>query len=209
MNSKVDKIIVAMATIMIVVLLFNIATTPILSMAKLRNDKQIILETAHTKFIRPVGTVRWFKSEHLGDEYEDIYVIMHTEYIGTYYLTAYCPWECGYNGENYPAGWRTASGEICHRADWDDRLWEPTTCAIDRSIHSFGDMFYIEEFDRVFVAEDTGPGVNGRHLDLFYEDYDDMASFPTGYYDVYSVWYEYVDYIPDGEEKLNNIQEVI
>ena len=209
MNSKVDKIIVAMATVMIAILLFNIATTPILSMDKPRNNKQIILETAHTKFIRPAGTVLWHKSGYSHDGEVTTYTIMHTEYIGTYYLTAYCPWECGYNGENFPAGWRTASGEICHRADWDDRLWEPTTCAIDRSIHSFGDMFYIEEFDRVFVAEDTGPGVNGRHLDLFYEDYDDMASFPTGYYTVYSVWYEEVDYYPDGEVILNDIQEVI
>lgn len=116
---------------------------------------------------------------------------MELTYLGTYYLTAYCPWECGYNGENYPAGWTTASGEICHRADWDHRLSEPTTCAISRSVHSFGDQFYIPEFDRTFVAEDTGPGVQGYHLDLFYEDYDEMASFPTGYYDVYAVeWVE-------------------
>ena len=69
-------------------------------------------------------------------------------------------------------------------------------------------MFYIEEFDRVFVAEDTGPGVNGRHLDLFYEEYDDVISFPTGYYAVYSVWYEEVDYYPDGDVILSDIQEV-
>ena len=194
---------------MVCVLFINIINHPYMSMVKSRNNKLIILEEYQERFIRPKGTVRWFKSEYLSEDFDDTYIIMHTEYIGTYYLTAYCPWECGYNGENYPEGWRTASGEICHRADWDDRLWSPTTCAIDRSIHSFGDMFYIEEFDRVFVAEDTGPGVNGRHLDLFYEDYDDMASFPTGYYDVYSVWYEEVDYYPDGDVILNNIQEVI
>lgn len=129
---------------------------------------------------------------------EDRYIpVLYTYYemeltsLGTYFLTAYCPWECGYNGENFPAGWSTASGAICHRADWEYRLTEPTTCAISRSVHSFGDEFYIEEFGRVFVAEDTGPGVQGRHLDLFYEDYDDMAAFPTGYYEVYAVeWVE-------------------
>lgn len=119
------------------------------------------------------------------------YYEMELTYLGTYFLTAYCPWECGYNGSNYPAGWQTASGAICHRADWEYRLSEPTTCAISRSIHYFGEEFYIPEFDRVFVAEDTGPGVQGHHLDLFYEDYDDMAAFPTGYYEVYSVeWVE-------------------
>lgn len=208
MNTKHDKIIVTLATVMIAILLFNIAATPVLSMVK-EYDKQLILETTYTKTIRPVGTVSWFKSGYSHDGEVTTYTIMHKDYIGTYFITAYCPYECGYNGENYPTGWTTASGEICHRADWDDRLWSPTTCAIDRSIHSFGDMFYIEEFDRVFVAEDTGPGVNGRHLDLFYEEYDDVISFPTGYYAVYSVWYEEVDYYPDGDVILNDIWEVI
>ena len=115
------------------------------------------------------------------------YTEIEYEYIGTYYITAYNPWECGYNGENFPKGWSTASGEICHRAAYEDRLYEPTTCAVDRRYHSFGDMFYIPEFDRVFIAEDTGSGVKGYHLDLFYED--DVSDFPTGYYEVYSVEY--------------------
>ena len=118
--------------------------------------------------------------------------VMHTTSIGTYYITAYCPSECGWNGDpDNLTGWYTASGEICHRADHEDRLTEPTTCAIDRHYHSFGDMFYIAEFDRVFVAEDTGSGVVGKHLDLFYEDYySDVVPFPTGYYEVFSVEYE-------------------
>lgn len=114
---------------------------------------------------------------------------MDLTYLGTYFITAYCPEECG-------GSWTTASGETCHRADWEDRLTDPTTCAIDRRYHSFGDTFYIEEFDRTFVAEDTGPGVQGYWLDLFYEDYDDVLSFPTGYYTVYSVeWIEVTDYV--------------
>lgn len=208
MSFKSDKIVVVMAIVMIVILLFNIAATPVLSMVK-EYDKQLILETANQKMFRPEGAVVWYKSGYSHDGEVTTYTIMCKEYIGTYFITAYCPSECGYNGENYPTGWTTASGEICHRADWEDRLWSPTTCAIDRGIHSFGDMFYIEEFDRVFVAEDTGPGVNGRHLDLFYETYDDVISFPTGYYDVYSVWYEEVTYYPDGDVILNDILEVI
>lgn len=208
MNTKYDKLIVTVATVMVLILLINIATTPVLSMVK-SYGKLIPLETTHHKSFRPEGAVVWYKSGFSHDGEVTTYTIMCKEYIGTYFITAYCPSECGYNGENYPAGWRTASGEICHRADWEDRLWSPTTCAIDRSIHGFGDMFYIEEFDRVFVAEDTGPGVNGRHLDLFYEEYDDVISFPTGYYDVYSVWYEEVDYYPDGDVILNDIREVI
>jgi len=112
--------------------------------------------------------------------------------LGTYFITAYCPYECGFNGENYPTGWQTASGAICHRSSWQMRLIEPTTCAVDPNLHyinadGWGDMFYIEEFDRVFIAEDTGGAVKGKHLDLFYEDYEDVVSFPTGYYTVYAV----------------------
>lgn len=119
------------------------------------------------------------------------YIDIEYEYIGTYYITAYCPSECGYNGSNFPTGWMTASDTICHRADYEDRLYEPTTCAVDPKLHSISgnEYFYIAEFDRVFVAEDTGSAVKGKHLDLFYEDYSDVCSFPTGYYDVYSVKY--------------------
>lgn len=130
--------------------------------------------------------------EYMSDS-EVTVTIMQLESIGWYYITAYCPSECGWNGSNYPTGWTTASGEICHRADWEHRYSEPTTCAISRSVHSFGEYFYIEEFDRVFISEDTGPGVQGKHLDLFYEDYDSVLSFPTGYYEVFSVEYEEVE----------------
>lgn len=112
--------------------------------------------------------------------------IINKESLGWYFITSYCPAECG-------GSWQTASGETCHRADWEDRLYEPTTCAIDRNLHSFGDLFYIEEFDRVFIAEDTGSAVIGQHLDLFYEDYDDVLSFPTGWYEVYAVSYEVIE----------------
>ena len=142
--------------------------------------------------------------------YEEITVkVMHKESLGSYYITAYCPAECGYNGNNYPKGWQTASGAICHRADYEDRLTDPTTCAIDRKIHSFGDLFYISEFDRVFVGEDTGSAVKNKHLDLFYIDYSDVVSFPTGYYTVYSVYYEEITLEVIKDSDISLIKEVI
>lgn len=143
-----------------------------------------ISETEETEYIPEIL--------NLIGESEVTVTVMKKESLGWYFITAYCPSECGYNGSNYPTGWTTASGEICHRADYEDRLTEPTTCAISRSIHSFGELFYIEEFDRVFISEDTGPGVQGKHLDLFYEEYADVISFPTGWYEVFSVEYEEV-----------------
>jgi len=108
------------------------------------------------------------------------YEEMELTSLGTYFITAYCPAECG-------GSWMTASGATCHRASYDYRISSPTTCAIDRSVNSFGTEFYIKEFDRTFVAEDTGPGVKGKWLDLFYEEYSDVLSFPTGYYEVFAV----------------------
>lgn len=114
--------------------------------------------------------------------------------LGKYFITAYCPYECGYNGSNYPRGWTTASDIICHRASFENRYTEPTTCAVDPRLHrigSSGDLFFIKEFDRVFIAEDTGSAVKNKHLDLFYIEYSDVVSFPTGYYETYSVEYVY------------------
>jgi 3D (Asp-Asp-Asp) domain-containing protein len=105
--------------------------------------------------------------------------------LGTYYVTGYTSSECG-------GSTTTASGATCHKASWENRLTEPTTCAIDPKIHDFGDLFYIPAFDTVYVAEDTGSAVKGKHLDLYYLDseYSQVLQI-TGYYEVYSVEYEY------------------
>lgn len=105
--------------------------------------------------------------------------------LGTYYITGYTSSECG-------GSTTTASGATCHKASYEDRLTEPTTCAIDQKLHDFGDLFYIAEFDTVYVAEDTGSAVKGKHLDLYYFDseYSQVLQI-TGYYEVFSVEYEY------------------
>lgn len=126
----------------------------------------------------------WYKPTHLVHETVTEYELEYV-YLGNYYLTAYSPQETG--------SWETASGATLHRADYENRLTEPTTCAIDRSLHNFGDLFYIPAFDRVFVAEDTGGAVRGKHLDLGYTDLESVWSFPTGYYEVYAVEYVYYD----------------
>lgn len=101
--------------------------------------------------------------------------------IGKYYITGYTSIECG-------GSTMTASGATVHKGN-------PTTCAIDPALWDFGDLFYIPYFDQVYVAEDTGSAVKGKHLDLyFYDDEYNYALSITGYYKVYSVEYvtEYV-----------------
>ena len=107
--------------------------------------------------------------------------------LGTYYITGYTSWEL--NGSV-----QTASGAICHKADSiEDSLNNPTTCAIDPSLHDFGDVFFIEGFG-YYIAEDTGSAILGKHLDLYYgltyEDNQEALTI-TGYYEVFSVEYEY------------------
>ena len=101
--------------------------------------------------------------------------------IGKYYITGYTSVECG-------GSTMTASGATVHKGN-------PTTCAIDPKLHDFGDLFYIPYFDQLYVAEDTGSAVKGKHLDLyFYDDEYNYALSITGYYKVYSIEYitEYI-----------------
>lgn len=107
--------------------------------------------------------------------------------LGNYYITGYTSWEL--NGSV-----QTASGVTCHKADSiEDSFYNPTTCAIDPSLHDFGDVFFLESFG-YFIAEDTGSAILGKHLDLYYgltyEDNQEALTI-TGYYEVFSVEYEY------------------
>ena len=108
--------------------------------------------------------------------------LLELEPLGKYYVTAYSPQETG--------SWITASGIKLHRASFENRYTEPTTCAVDPKLHKIGKngvKFYIAEFDRVFIAQDTGSAVKGKHLDLAYTDLKSVKSFPTGKYQVYRV----------------------
>lgn len=89
------------------------------------------------------------------------------------FITAYCAEECGWS-------YSTSSGEICHRSSEANR-YEPTTCAIDRSYFSYGTMFYIPSEDRVYIAEDTGPGVRGYWIDTYQDDMSDVIGYNTRY----------------------------
>lgn len=123
------------------------------------------------------------------------YTTLETEYLGRYFVTAYAPYECGYNGSNYPKGWTTSSGAICH---YSDDPYEPTTCAIDRNYHRYGELLMIE--GKVYVTEDTG-AFSGLWVDCFVETMEEVYAWNTGYKSVYSVSYE--DHkLPTNERKV-------
>ena len=108
------------------------------------------------------------------------YETVETEYLCRGYITAYCAEECGWN-------YSTSSGAICH---YSDQWYEPTTCAMDRSVFHYGDLFMID--GKIYVAEDTGSAVKGLHWDLYRESMDEVNYFGSHYTDVYSV--EFVTY---------------
>ena len=92
----------------------------------------------------------------------------------------------------------TASGATCH---YSEDPSEPTTCAIDPRYHNFGEYFgvYVDGELKVYIAEDTGSAVKdwtgGRvHLDLYFPDYDSMASWPTSKMTIYQVDLQTVTY---------------
>lgn len=156
--------------------------------SKLIHSKNVMVEELVEEKNKPNYTItselelrnQWYNIEYT-------YYTLEKEYAGRHYITAYCPWECGYNGNNYPAGWRTSSGEICH---YSDDPMVPTTCAIDRSYHGYGEYLMVD--GKIYVTEDTGPGVRGMWIDIFVESMDEVQTFGSHYTDVYYV--EFVEH---------------
>lgn len=112
------------------------------------------------------------------------YTTIETEYLGMYFVTAYCPEECG-------GSWQTSSGATCH---YSEEWHEPTTCAIDRNVHGFGEIILIGNPEttekKLYITEDTGPGVRGLWVDCFVETMSEVEQWPTGWRPVYAVHYE-------------------
>lgn len=93
-------------------------------------------------------------------------------YYGEMKLTAYCPCcDCseGYNRE-------TATQTIAE---------EGRTIAVDPDVISFGSKVLIG--DTVYIAEDCGGQVNGDHIDIFFEDHDDVDDFGVKYKEVWVI----------------------
>ena len=154
------------------------------------------IELCLEDWTKPIET-RYYETPWLGEYYEMqaiiwnvpiVYEYVETEYIGRYFITAYCPEECGYNGNNYPTGWKTSTDTICHYSeDWR----EPTTCAIDPRVRKYGEYIMVGDPDssrkKIYRCEDCGPGVKGQWVDCFVETYSEVRSWDTRYDNVYLV----------------------
>lgn len=76
-------------------------------------------------------------------------------YTDTYIVTAYTH-----------TGSTMANGEYPHVG----------ACAVDNSLHKFGTKFDIPGYGKA-VAKDTGGGVCGKHLDVFFNSEDECISW--------------------------------
>lgn len=158
--------------------------------------KDFEVELPKFNWTKPIET-RYYELPWLNDYFEMqsllwnvsmSYSYIETEYLGRYFITAYCPEECGYNGNNYPTGWKTSTDTICHySSDWK----EPTTCAIDPKVRNYGEYLMIGSPDsrnkKIYHCEDCGPGVKGQWVDCFVETYSEVQTWNTRYDNVYLV----------------------
>ena len=118
-------------------------------------------------------------------------------YLGRYFVTAYSHEETG--------SVMTASGAICH---YSDSNFEPTTAAIDRRYHRFGDYIAVDfgDYRKVYVCEDTGSAVLGLHIDCYVLDLESVYAWGTGYYSTYSV--EFVEHQATGNERMERYKRL-
>lgn len=125
----------------------------------------------------PLTLIKAFELKGTVESQEITYQTLETEYLGVYFITAYCPEECG-------GSWQTSSGATCHYSSDNS---EPTTCAIDRSYHGYNELIVVD--GKLYITEDTGPGVQGRWVDCFVLTMEEVNAWPTGYKPVYSASY--------------------
>ena len=92
--------------------------------------------------------------------------------MGEFKLTAYCP--CCRCSKGY--GRSTSSGK---------KARSKHTIAVDTSVINIGSKVKIG--DNNYTAEDTGSGVNGDHIDIFFDTHEEVEEFGKKYRKVWVV----------------------
>ncbi len=59
------------------------------------------------------------------------------------------------------------------------------TIAVDPNVIPLGSRVYIPQFDRVFIAEDTGGKIKGNRIDIYMTDYDTCMEWGFKDIDIY------------------------
>ena len=113
--------------------------------------------------------------EPVTEEYDPAWDIPATEssvcndvFLGEFTLTAYCPGRCccGKWANGY-----TATGTLAT---------EGRTIAVDPKVIPYGThvlLIWPDGTQRTYIAEDCGNGVNGNHIDVFFDDHQAARVF--------------------------------
>lgn len=83
--------------------------------------------------------------------------------------TAYCP--CSSCSKEY--GRNTATGAIAT---------EGVTVAVDPNIFPYGTEITID--GNTYIAQDCGGGVNGNHIDIFFDNHEDVKAYGVQYKEI-------------------------
>ena len=115
------------------------------------------------------------ESSEVAGEYDPAWDIPATEsavcndvFLGEFTLTAYCPGRCCCG--KWASGY-TATGTLAT---------EGRTIAVDPEVIPYGTrvlLIWPDGTQREYIAEDCGSGVNGNHIDVFFNDHQAARVF--------------------------------
>lgn len=92
--------------------------------------------------------------------------------LGTYKITAYC-------------GCRSCSGKWGNQTASGRRARQGRTISVDRRKIKLGTKIRIN--GHTYVAQDTGSGVRGKHIDMYFSSHSQVKRFGKKYRKVYVV----------------------
>lgn len=104
--------------------------------------------------------------------------------LGEFKLTAYCSCEecCGRWASDRP---KDENGKEIVIGSEGTVLEPLRSIAVDTDVIPYGTEIMI--YDRVFIAQDTGSGVKGNHIDIYFENHEDTIAFGVQYSEVFLV----------------------
>lgn len=163
MKDLIKSILLVLLTFAVVAIIAALA----LVFIKPTENKVIVVE-------EPMGSNITISFKEEEPEEEETCIMYAKQSIGRYYITAYSDLETGCK--------TTASGKKVHEGTI-------TTCAIDRKLHKFGTVFEID--GKLYVAEDTGGLVKGKHVDIFIHDMKKMNKYGSNHQEIYKVTFPF------------------
>lgn len=136
--------------------------------------------------------------EEENDRVEEPDDVIELVYLGTFKTTAYCDCIrcCGVWSAEHPSRGsdyvqKTASGTIPEAG---------RTIAADWSVLPKGTQVVIN--GNTYTVEDTGSGVDGKHIDVFFDDHDEARAWGVQYCEVEMIYERRNDY--DVAERENS-----